>query len=436
MFDRVCVISLDRRQDRLERFYSDVPKDFPFGTIETVQAIDGSLVRHPGWWRQGGGAWGCYRSHVRIIEDALNNNQESVLIFEDDATFVTGFARRALAYLADLPQDWKQAYLGGQHLRRPMAVPGHSLCVAAANINRTHAYAIRGREALTEIYKWLNATDQWVNRNHIDHHYGRLHKRNTRGYYAPMEWLCGQAEGKSNISGKLSTERWWGRTKAPLPAAVAAEERKFVAVLGLHRSGSSATAMMLHKLGVSMGDKLGGYEGKHGGGGEAVGLASICEWASPFPKAEIIRPRRDVSRRLGNWIHKRTKTHRLAGAKYPHLCAMGDELVQACGESLRVIVCDRPIEESIDSLQRRSRKSKGWLAASDEDCEKVQRWLFEEREAFLERVAPSSVLRLSWSETRDDPAATVQKMIEFLGIEPTDEQMAAAVGHIREEAVA
>jgi hypothetical protein len=46
------------------------------------------------------------------------------------------------------------------------------------------------------------------------------------------------------------------------------------------------------------------------------------------------------------------------------------------------------------------------------------------------------VLRLSWSETRDDPAATVQKMIEFLGIEPTDEQMAAAVGHIREEAVA
>ncbi len=44
--------------------------------------------------------------------------------------------------------------------------------------------------------------------------------------------------------------------------------------------------MILHHLGVHMGNQLGGYEST--GGGEAIGLAKLCERAMPFPKVEPV----------------------------------------------------------------------------------------------------------------------------------------------------
>jgi hypothetical protein len=432
MFDRVCVISLERRPDRLASFFAGVPKDFPYGEIEVVSAIDGQRCRHPDWWRQGGGAWGCYRSHVRILEDALNAGENSVLIFEDDATFCEGFADQAKAYMAALPGDWVQAYFGGQHLRPALAIHGNPMVVRASNINRTHAYAVRGREGMTKLYRWLCASDQWRNACHIDHHYGRIHKAESAGYYAPASWLCGQAAGASNISGKETAERWWGVRAAPSSS----DSKRFVAVMGLHRSGSSATAMVLHKLGVSMGDKLGGYESQHGGGGEAVGLAAICERAAKFPAAEITMDRLDLSRQLSGWIRGRLSTRPIAGGKYPHLCAMGPELVAAAGDGLRVVVCDRPLVESIASLQRRSRKSKGWLSVTDDQAEAVQRWLWEERELFLDTLPKESMFRVNWDYLQSDTSAVVAGLVDFLGISPTADQVAEAVGHIRKDIAA
>jgi hypothetical protein len=433
MFDRVCVISLDRRPDRLATFFAGLPTDFPFGKVEVVPAIDGSKCRHPSWWRQGGGAWGCYRSHVRIIEDALNAGHENILIFEDDATFAPGFAAKAREYLAALPSDWVQAYFGGQHLRPPLAVPGNRLVVRASNVNRTHAYAIRGRVGMLRLYRWLHASDQWKNGFHIDHHYGRMHKEQRSGFYAPANWLCGQAAGQSNISGKQTVERWWkGRAAAAEPAAAGSTaERKFVAVMGLHRSGSSACAMVLHKLGVSMGDKLGGYEGRNGGGGEARGLAAICERAARFPSPLITMDRLELARQISGWVRRRFIGRTIAGGKYPHLCAMGPELVEAAGDALRVVVCDRPLDESIESLRRRSKDAKGWLAITDAEAEAVQRWLSQEREAFLRTFPAERVYRVDWRAMQEDPAAVVGELVEFLGMEPTAAQLSAAVAHIK-----
>jgi len=429
-FDRVCVVSLARRPDRLSDFRSRVPADFPFGEIEHVEAIDGRLVKHPAWWRQGGGAWGCYRTHLRIIEESLQRGHERVMIFEDDATFCDGFAEKATAYLSALPAGWMQAYLGGQHLRRPIAVEGNDAVLRAANINRTHAYAINGRAGLLALYRHLHATQDWKHGHHIDHHYGRLHQSSRQGFYTPRDWLCGQAGGTSDVACKPVEERWWARTRQPMSSTGGT----FVAVIGLHRSGSSAVAMMLHRLGVSMGNRLGGYESA--GGGEAVGLAHICEWAARFPAVGIQQPRRELEQRLTQWIETRLAGTQIAGGKYPHLCAMGDELLSACGDRLRVVLCDRPLEESIDSLQRRSRKAKGWLAVTDEQAEAVQRWLWAEREAFLARLPAEQVLRLPWDRTQADPAASVADIVEFLGIEPTPEQVAAAVAHIQPQEVA
>ena len=429
MFDRCVVISLARRPDRLAGFRSRVPADWPFAPIETVLGVDGRHVKPPAWWKQGAGAWGCYRSHARILEDALNQGHKRILIFEDDATFCPDFSRLAREYLEALPDGWLQAYLGGQHLRRPREVEHRPAVLAAGNVNRTHAYAAQG-EGIKTLYRWINATDQWVNRNHIDHHYGRLHKNAEAGYYAPANWLCGQAEGTSDIAWKKTPDRWWQRTREPAPAQ-APPEGQFVAVVGLHRSGSSALAMMLHKLGVSMGDRLAGYEDGNGGGGEAVGLAEICEWAARFPTPRVTVGREALAGRLRKWVNARLKGREIAGGKYPHLCAFGMELMEATGERLRVVVADRPLEESIESLKRRSRKLKGWLGITDDQAEAVQRWLWSEREKFLALVPEGQVLRLPWDATQDDPAAAVEALVAFLGISPTPAQVEAAVAHVK-----
>ena len=431
-FERTCVISLARRPDRLTEFQSRVPDDFPFGSIEHVAAVDGKLVKHPAWWRQGGGAWGCYKSHLNIIEDALNRGLSRILIFEDDATFCDGFSEKAVEYLSSLPSDWRQAYLGGQHLKRPIAIDGNAVALKASNINRTHAYAVNGREGLLALYRHLTDTTDWRKGHHIDHHYGRLHQESSAGFYAPMQWLCGQADGVSDVACKPVAERWWERKRPP----VGATPGTFVAVVGLHRSGSSAVAMMLHKLGVNMGDRLVGYEGHNGGGGEAAGLARICEAAAKFPAAGITQRRLALKSRLSAWIGQRLKGREIAGGKYPHLCAMGDELMAICGDRLRVIVCDRPLEESIDSLCRRSRKCTGWLAISDDQASEVQRWLWEERERFIAALPNERVLRLDWHETQQSPEVAVAAIVAFLGISPSDDQIQAAEGHILQDVTA
>lgn len=447
MFDRVVVVSLERRPDRLAEFMARVPKDFPFGEIETYKAVDGRLCKHPRWWRQGGGAWGCYRSHVRILEECLNAGQQSVLIFEDDATFCDNFKEASLKYLDALPQGWIQAYFGGQHLKKAIEIPGNPLVVKARDINRTHAFAINTRAGMITVYKWLNETKDWTNRNHIDHHLGQLHKRSDHGYYAPAQWLCGQAEGRSDISGKESTERWWLRQNVdpdardlvvntvPPPQKVS---MKFFAVMGLHRSGSSCIAMVCHKLGLSMGDKIGGFEAKNGGGGEAIGLANLCEWAAKFPSVGFSKDRPAVEDRLRKWIQRRVHAGRVGrfpvGGKYPHLCAMGSELKNICGDDLRIIHCDRPLDQSIDSLQRRSKRCTGWLAASDEQCELLQKWLWNEKQKFLATMPADRVLNVNYNELVRTPEQGIQRIIDFAGLKPTEQQRKQAIAHIKKPA--
>src|SRR6056297_4307721 len=94
-FERVAVISLARSGERLEAFYRELPEPWPFSPPCVVRAIDGKKVKPPPSYQAKPpvGSWGCFRSHYRVLEDALNDDVESILIFEDDVAFVPRFAR-------------------------------------------------------------------------------------------------------------------------------------------------------------------------------------------------------------------------------------------------------------------------------------------------------------------------------------------------------
>jgi hypothetical protein len=205
----------------------------------------------------------------------------------------------------------------------------------------------------------------------------------------------------------------------------------FVAVIGLHRSGSSCLAGVLHNLGVHMGDNLTGYE--QTGGFEATELMALCESAYPFPSTEPAISQAEIVARLRRHVVKvcaaaAGKGKRLAGGKYPHLCAMGDALREVCGEQLRVVHSERPLEESIASLRERSRKETGWLAADDPAVERLQHWLWDAKEGFLRQVPH---LDVRYADVLAEPRREVERIASLLGTTPSEEEVASAVAHVR-----
>ena len=440
--ERCFVINLDRRPDRLEQGFSQVPNDWPFPQPERFAAIDGRRCATPPQWRAGNGAWGCYRSHCLILEKCLLEGIDSYAVFEDDAGFVDGFSGKMKTYADALPSDWALAYLGGQHLfagRHPPLQVSESV-YRPYNVNRTHAFMVSGRQNMKTLYRHLHWS-QWKPKHHIDHHLGRLTQRSyvaaqgkkvqgeKLAIYSPAFWMSGQLPSKSNICGKT-----WKKTRFFNNAAgINRPNDPFFAVLGPHRSGTSCVAMVMHHLGVHMGNQLSGYEAT--GGGEAVGLAQMCENAMRFPAVDPAWTDEKLSQKLKSWIGQRkaeaNRDKTVAGAKYPHLCRFAEHLHSALGDSLRIITVDRDIEASIRSLQSRSEKHRGqWFAANDEECEQLQRSLLEHRDNFIAAHPKVPVFRIEFAELTTYPEEVITNLIEFLGIEPTEEEIASAIDHV------
>ncbi|MGB7344240.1 MAG: glycosyltransferase family 25 protein [Pirellulaceae bacterium] len=436
-------MNLDRRDDRLQDWMRQLPEPWPFPEPERFAAIDGRRVATPPQWRAGNGAWGCYRSHLLILEKCLLEHIDSYVVFEDDAGFGDDFCERLQQFIAELPADWGMAYLGGQHLyagkNPPHKVSEH--VYRPYNVNRTHAFMVRGREAMKALYRHLTWND-WHTKHHIDHHLGRLIQRRYQALvqgkniqkesiavYTPDRWLVGQLPTKSNICG-----RKWSQTRFFNDAKNADHsDAPFFAVLGPHRAGTSCVAMVMHHLGVHMGNQLGGYEAT--GGGEALGLSQLCEKVMRFPATDPNVSDDQLTQMLKSWIVSRkseaNRDKTVAGAKYPHLCRFVNHLHAGLGDSLRIISVERDIEASIRSLQNRSEKHRGqWFAANDEECEVLQRSLRDHRDNFIAEHPDIPVFRIEFAELVTYPEKVIGNLVEFLGITPTQDEVQSAIEHV------
>ena len=197
-----------------------------------------------------------------------------------------------------------------------------------------------------------------------------------------------------------------------------------IAVLGLYRSGSSALAGALHRLGVHMGERFSfSYY-------EEARLSALLRrwWNEPTIEERVPRPERVCA--LRDWVADREQMGADAiGAKHPLLVLSARDVLEAWGPSTRLVWAHRPFEESVDSLTRR-----GWWPRPRE----MQQILWD---ALAELFGGGgdeahAHLRVEFDALRADPRTEIGRIVEHLDLDPMPEQMEAAVRFIRPEGVA
>ncbi len=199
---RTVVISLERRRDRLERFVRELPDPWPLPDPVVFDAVDGWTQLLPSVWRgSGAGAHGCWRSHMAVLQQAVDDGVDELCVFEDDALFHTNFAEALGRFMGRVPPDWRMLMLGGEHLRPPLEVdPAGRGVVRCQATERTHAYVVRAPAIEALLRVWRDAT------HHIDFMLPAFQERFAT--YAPWPFLVGQAAGVSDVTGHRELERW------------------------------------------------------------------------------------------------------------------------------------------------------------------------------------------------------------------------------------
>jgi hypothetical protein len=101
--------------------------------------------------------------------------------------------------------------LGGQHMARPLSVPGAPFVLRGTSITRTHAYALH-RRTLPAFHQHIWQADDYragKENVHFDLQLGRAHYKKLWPTYAPLWWLAGQAAGWSDNSLVENPALWW-----------------------------------------------------------------------------------------------------------------------------------------------------------------------------------------------------------------------------------
>jgi hypothetical protein len=420
-FDRVSVLSLDRRTDRLSDFRCPLP-------WERARALDGLDVPAPSWWKQGAPAWCCYRGHLRSLEDALNDKLDTVLLLEDDAVFAEGFSESLEQIMKAVPSDWEQLYLGGHHLfvhkNPPVVLPGSCLS-KPFNVNGTFAMAFRG-DGIRKAYEWLNDVEDWMRwpRHHVDHRLGIACERGLWNVYSASPFIVGHAAGPSNISGREGKEEFFNGPATNVATKTAPDPP--VIVLGCFHGGTSMVSGMLQRLGVDMGGKGNKVDGIYDSY-EDHGLKQLMLGAFKEPhmstKAAYGRLTLDLRAHIAS-RQKDIGTFSRIGMKHPSLCACIPQLYEAMGNTWKALVISR----DLDAVKHGLDKVNWWKV---EDRRSSSEELYKRRDKDLFRHPPKDLLHLDYDTVLRDPQAAVNQICNSFGLMPTKEQQEAAVSFVQ-----
>lgn len=213
----VYIISLPAAKNRLDKVFLTLPKTFSGKNIHIFDAVDGSKVEIPSWWKTNAGRYGCHASHMSILETIVEKDLKNVLILEDDVHFTNNFDEIFSQSFPLLPPDWDQFYLGGSHQYNPTLI--NNYVYKADGLLATHAYMIKDKQSAKKILSYF--PDVYINHMYlnsdyqIDQAYAYLHIKSLINVYTPNIFIVGQFPDNvsycDNFEGGLKTLKLFNR---------------------------------------------------------------------------------------------------------------------------------------------------------------------------------------------------------------------------------
>jgi len=171
----IYIINLDKRKDRKALFLSETATQLQEETLVWIEAIDGSTVAEQeltGFkWSSKNiekkkRAYGCYKSHCKAIQQAIQSNHFPALILEDDAVLQETINLTEL--FASAPENTTLLYfgallcthhsLGGRKWRPTQEDNRHEWVKLPDTISifGTHAYGFKTKQAAEEVLEFLH----------------------------------------------------------------------------------------------------------------------------------------------------------------------------------------------------------------------------------------------------------------------------------------
>jgi GR25 family glycosyltransferase involved in LPS biosynthesis len=146
--DKIYIINLEKDIDRwsvinkqckinnlkIERFNAIYGKELPNDHFDIKKYFPENHYLTPG-------QIGCALSHIKIWEEAYQNNYEYIFILEDDAIIPNNFIERVTPILNSLPKDWDYlslncAYCYGKHFNKNLVKVLYNLCTVSYMLSK------------------------------------------------------------------------------------------------------------------------------------------------------------------------------------------------------------------------------------------------------------------------------------------------------------
>lgn len=177
------------------------------------------------------GAHGCFMSHMSVLGAAETCGLDSILILEDDVSFVSDFAERAATSFEALSRFNWSVFYGGGVFGKALDERGVVEILPDTGILQAHFVAFRG-QAIGEAYRYLKAMlarpagDLNGGPMHVDGAYSWFRKNHPEfKTYAAAPPLAVQRSSRSDIF----ELKWFDR--APLVREAAQSARRLLRLI-------------------------------------------------------------------------------------------------------------------------------------------------------------------------------------------------------------
>lgn len=214
IFDRVYLINLEKRKDRLAKCLEKNNANLSgLQNLEIVKAVEGQTLDFPNF-NGSVGALGCNESHLNILKDAEKKGYSKIIILEDDFSFVKNFDELFVKGWESLPNDWDMLYLFASDYAPPKSY-NENLLECSSTLT-TVAYAVHS-PIFSTLIKLLEKKKQPV-----DVVYGHLHF--LINAYRFKKNVCEHDEGFSDVEDKNTV----GSKRASIPKRAIAKVKYLI----------------------------------------------------------------------------------------------------------------------------------------------------------------------------------------------------------------